>query len=362
MRPLVRHGATAAAALALALLAIRPERSVTIHPADALLVTPGASAARVRHLADSLGTARVLALTGADSLPDAGYVARHFGDASRLHVTGWGLREDEWRALGTAPASLHADPLPAGFVAAWPQTLALGDELRVAGVLNKAAGRWVTIGDRSGPLDSAQTDPDGAFTVSTRPRAPGRQLYSLSAAGVPAETLGVVVTPPPRWRTLLLTAAPSFEAAALRDLLAARGAPVAWRAGVSRDRERTELVNRGAARVASLDLLVIDGRSLLALSAAERATLQQAVRDSGLGVLLLPDASLQTAAASLGFALTPDTALTERLVRPHAAAERPPASPVPAEAFTLRQTFGTQTILWGAAGESLAQVDRKSVV
>lgn len=107
MRSALRHSATAAAALTLALLALRPARTVTIHPTDALLVTPGATAARVRHLADSLGTARVLSLAGADSLPDAGYVARHFGDARRLHVVGWGLRDDEWRALGSAPASIQ---------------------------------------------------------------------------------------------------------------------------------------------------------------------------------------------------------------------------------------------------------------
>ena len=382
MRPVVRHSATAVAALALALLAIRPERSVTIHPADALLVTPGASTARVRRLADSLGTTRVLALTGADSLPDAGYVARHFlgGDASRLHVAGWGLREDDWNALGTAPASVHPEPPPAGFVtASWPHTLALGDELRVTGAVAGRCGltpypplracgeggRWVYLGDPSGPLDSAQTNADGSFTLTTRPRAEGRQLYALSAAGVPAETLGVVVLPPPRWHTLILTAAPSFEAAALRDLLATRGAPVVWRAGMSRDRERTELVNRGAAPLAklrardlaSIDLLLIDGRSLLALGVPERMAVLRAVRDSGLGMLLLPDASLQTAAASLGFALRPDTALTERLVRPHAAGERPPATAVPAEPFTLRETFAMRTVLWGAGGELLAQVN-----
>ena len=51
MRPAIRYAATALAAVALGLLAIRPERTVIIHPADALLVTPGAQPARVRRLA-----------------------------------------------------------------------------------------------------------------------------------------------------------------------------------------------------------------------------------------------------------------------------------------------------------------------
>lgn len=354
MRPALRHAATAVAGMALVLLAVRPERTVTIRPGDALLVTPGASPARARRLADSLGTMRVLSLSGADSLPDAGYVARHFGDARRLHVVGWGLPDAEWRTLGSAPASFHPAPLPPGFTAAtWPRTLALGDAFRVHGSLRGRPQARVYLGDRSGPLDSTTTGADGAFELVTRPRAAGRQSYALWSAGVAAETVGVVVTPPPRWRTLILTAAPSFEAAALRDLLAGRGSPVTWRAGISRERTRTEVVNRTAAQ---LDLVILDGRSLLALSARERAALLRAVADSGLGVLLLPDQSLESAATGLGFALAADTALTERLVRPRAADARPAATPVPAESYRLGETFAVRTVLWGAAGEILAQV------
>ena len=362
MRAAMRHTATAVAGVALALMALRPERTVVIHPSDALLVTPGAEPARVRRLADSLGTARVLTLAGADSLPDAGYIARHFGDASRLHVVGWGLPEAEWQALRVAPASLHLTEPPEGFAhAAWPRTIALGDMMRVHGTVLTPG--WTYLCDRSGVLDSAKTDSDGSFTLATTPRASGRQLFTLSAAGVPAETIGVVVTAPPRWRTLILTAAPSFEAAAVRDLLAARGSAVTWRAAVSRERTRTEFVNQAstpaslrARDLASLDLLLVDGRSFVALSATERAALHGAIRDSGLGVLLLPDESLATAARSAGFTLHADTALTERLVRPFAAGSPPATTPVPAEPYLLRDTFGARAVLWGATGDVLAQV------
>ena len=357
MHPALRHCATVIAFGSLALLAIRPERTATIHPTDALLVTPGANPARARRLADSLGTARVIALTGTDSVPDAGYVARHFGDARRLHVAGWGLLDDEWEVLGAAPASLHPAPPPPGFVhAAWPRTVALGDEVRVDGSLVSTA-RWVYLGDAGGVWDSVRVDSAGTFSLRAVPRAVGPQSFALWADGVAAETLGVVVTEAPRWRTLIVTAAPSFEAAALRDYLAGRGAAVTWRAGVSRERTRTEFVNRATApHYASLELLVIDGRSLDALTARERATLQQAVRDSGLGVLVLPDAALATAAPTIGFALTPDTALSERLVRPRSAEGQAAATPVPAAAFTLRDSFGARNVLWNASGDVLAQV------
>ena len=368
MRTGVRYTATAVACAALALMAWRPERTVVIHPRDALLVTPGAQPARVRRLADSIGTARVLALTGADSLPDAGFIARHFGDAARLHVVGWGLPASDWPPLRVAAASLHLAPPPAGFThAAWPRAIPLGDQLRVHGRLvgPPPAGTrvFLSVAD-GGAVDSGVVGPDGSFALATQPRAAGRQVYALSAPGVPAETLGVVVTAPPRWRTLIVTAAPSFEAAAVRDLLAGRGAAVTWRAGVSRERIRTEYVNRDSVAptglrprdFASLDLLLLDGRSLMALSAAERAAMRAAVGDSGLGVLLLPDDALPAAARALGFTLLADTALTERLVRPFASGGAPATAPVPAEPYLLRETFGARPVLWGATGEILAQV------
>jgi hypothetical protein len=344
------------------LLGLRPERFVTVRPGEALLVTAGATAARVRRLADSLRTERVLRLVGADSLPDAGFVARHTGDARRLHVVGWGLDVDEWRALGTAPASVHAAPPPGGLpAAAWPQRVAVGDSLRVHGTL--PGGGVITLRDAGGVLDSAVAGSDGRFAVGTRPRAVGRQLFVLATHGGVAETLGVVVAPPPRPRALLLTGAPSFEAAALRDFLAGHGAAVAWRAGISRERARTEFINRPATSLAplrprlldELDLVVADGRALTDLAASERAALLQAVRDSGVGLILLADAAA-AAARPLGFVATADTALPERLVRPRSAAGRAAASPVPAVSFKLHETFGAGSVLWSATGDVLAQV------
>jgi hypothetical protein len=361
---LVRRAALGGAVLSLALLALRPGRTVPIRPGDAILVTPGAREPDVRRLAESLGVSRVLRLAGRDSLPDAGFVARHFGDARRLHVVGWGLTAAAWRALGSAPAGIHPSPPPAGFtVVDWPERVILGDELHVRGTVSGASGATVSLRDERGVVDSVLVRADGYFALRYRPTAVGRQRLTLDAPGFHAETLGVVVAPPPRWRTLILTAAPSFEAAALRDLLGRTGAPVAWRAGISRGRTRTEFVNRRPASLeplrdatfAQLDLLVTDGRAFEALSAAERAAALRAVADSGLGLVLLAD-ERGRAASRLGFSLLADTALSERLVRPRTADGPPAASPVPAEPYALRDAFGTGAVLWGAAGDVLAQV------
>jgi hypothetical protein len=360
---LVRRAATALAFIALILLGVRPSRTVTVRPADAVLVTPGASDAAVRRLADSIGVERVLRLTGRDSLPDAGYIARHYGDARGLHVVGWGLVEAEWRALGTAPASVHAAPVPPGFqTATWPERVVLGDEIRVAGAFGTKAGTRVLLSDASGPLDSTTTRSDGTFTLRTRPSAVGRQRLHLSASTA-AETLGVLVTPPPQRRALILTAAPSFEASALRDLLGKAGSSVAWRAGLSRGRNRAEFVNRprtaldqiGDRVLSQQDIVIADGRALEALSDGERAALLRAIADSGVGLILIAD-DRGAAARRFGFSLVADTAMAERLVRPRTAGGRPAGSPVPAMPYALRPVFGVGAVLWGASGDVLAQV------
>jgi hypothetical protein len=366
VRSLVRPAAAILACLALALIGLRPGRSVTLQPTAALLVTPGVTEAAVRRLADSLGVARVLRLAGRDSLPDAGYVARHYGNARRLHVAGWGLDTHDWQLLGTAPAGVYPAPLPRGFTALhYSPQVTLGEDLRVAGTINGArAGATVYLSGGAGLLDSATAGPDGAFAFSVRVRAAGRERFVLEAPGVAAETLGVTIAPPPPWRVLILTAAPSFEAAAVRDLLAGQGAAVAWRAGLSRGRARTEFVNAAAfpldrvdpGLLARHDVLIADTRAVAALRGAERAALLRAVSDSGLGVVVLADDDAGSVARELGFSLETDTAAGERLVRPRTATGRTAATPVPAASYALRDAFAAAPVVWGAAGDVLAQV------
>lgn len=366
MKPL-RGIAHVVAWLALLGMALRPSWRHSVPGGEAVLVTPGADAALVRRLADSLGGAAVFA--------DPADVPARSASLRRLHVVGWGLEPEQWSELETQAISLavHPTPAPAGFArVSWNAHPVLGDGLDIEGrVRGLPRGTIVSLLDPAGRLDSARTGDDGVFQVAAHPSGTGQQLYVLQA-GAARETLAVDVRPPPQRRLLVLAGAPSFETGALRDWLARRGGVIAIRTAVSRDRFRTEFVNRDRSALGPLtdrvlsqfDVVQIDGRSLAGLTAAERVTLRRAVTEAGLGVLVVPDTVVFDRGARFSdrefffdFALRQVGDLEERTVRLTWTAMRPsPASPVASAPYTLEDRFGTLSLMGDGAGGTATQV------
>ena len=371
MRPL-RTVALCAALLALAVIGIRPSWRVGASVRDAVLTTPGATVSDAARIADSLGGAAVFT-----NLAD---VLSHRAGLGNLHVVGWGLDADDWVRLESIPVTFDATALPHGIEqAAWPAQIALGDRLsvdgRVAGPRGASATR-VELADPTGIVDSAAVDSTGAFHLETEPRALGRFRYTLRlrGAGV-AETLGVQVAPPPEWRVLVLESAPRPETTVLRDWLGRRHGVVAVRSSVSRDRVHREFVNRPAtpldqltvSLLAQFDIVIIDGRSLAALTNDERALLRRAVDVDGLGVLLVPDTAVTDGGAArfadrdffIDFALQRRGDVDEQLVRPlwrEPGGHEPTAAAVAAEPYALSDRFGTTALIRDGSGHTLAQV------
>jgi len=284
-----------------------------------------------------------------------------------LHVVGWGLDADDWVRLESIPVTFHAAPLPAGFDrAGWPAHIVLGDRLTIDGMLSGRPGSTIELVDPTGIVDTTTVDSSGAFHLETEPRAEGQILYTIRVRGaVVAETLGVDVAAPPVWRVLVLESAPRPETTVLRDWLARRGAAVAVRSTVSRDRVHREFVNRPSIALdvlsgpllSQFDIVMIDGRTLARLGAAERAALHRAVDGDGLGVLLVPD-TVRTD-FFLDFAEQRRGDLEERLVRPvwhERGAREPLAAAVAAEPYALVDRFGTATLIDDGFGHALAQV------
>jgi hypothetical protein len=358
MNPL-RVTALAAALVALLVIGIRPNWRVGATAHDAVLMTPGAERGSSQRLADSLGGAPVFA-----SLADA---LAHRDGMRRLHVVGWGLDADDWVRLESIPVTVHAAPLPAGFErAGWSAQVVLGDRLTIDGKFSGRPRSTIELVDPTGIVDSSAVDSTGAFHLETRPRAEGRILYTVRVRGAAvAETLGVDVAAPPVWRVLVLESAPRPETTVLRDWLARRGGAVAVRSTVSRDRVHREFVNRPSTSLdvltgpllSQFDIVMIDGRTLAGLGAAERAALHRAVEVDGLGVLLVPDTARSD--FFLDFAEQRRGDLEERLVRPvwqdHGAREQPAAA-VAAEPYALVDRFGAATLISDGFGHALAQV------
>jgi hypothetical protein len=263
----------------------------------------------------------------------------------------------------------------------WNANPVLGDDLEIEGrVSGLAEGATVALVDPAGRIDSVHIKGDGAFQLDARPSGAGRQMYVLQAGPIRhptvQETLAVNVVPPSSHRLFVLEATPSFETSALRDWLARRegGGSIAIRTAVSRDRYRTEFVNQDRIALTPLtdrllarfDVAQIDGRSLAALTAAERAVLRRAVSEQGLGLLVLPDTAVFDSTARFSdrgfffdFALHRVADLEERSVRPTWAptvgdAER--ATTVPAAPYLLRDHFGVESLIEDGAGGIVAQV------
>ncbi|MBK7923382.1 MAG: hypothetical protein IPJ95_07065 [Gemmatimonadetes bacterium] len=212
-----------------------------------------------------------------------------------------------------------------------PDAVTLGEPVVVRGTLEitGAAPAVVVLADPLGPVDSATvTATAPSFRLTAHPRAVGGVVYGLAVHGAGlslVESLGVAVTPPRPPALLILDGSPSFETAYLKRWLAARGARLALRTTLTRDRDRVERVNEPGtgplpltpATLGRYDAVLADAAALAALSSAERHALQAAVEEEGLGLLLtggVPDAGVLRLFA--GVAVVGEDSVERRVARP----------------------------------------------
>jgi len=385
--------ASLGAAAALTWIGLRPERPSAEPLSDALLVTAGATRERVRQLVDSLHPGKVFLLpsaksrlAGAEAIPDAGFLARRHPELGSVQVTGWGLTNTELEDL--SGPELRFDPAsgPSGFgPVTWPARAGLGEDLVIRGQVTPGphATGWVYLQDPGGMVDSARIEgklrsgEPGRFLFRTRPREAGRWRYVLHTgpAALPeaAETLAVEVAAPEGLQVLVLEGAPTFETRYLKTWLARGGTGLAIRSAVSRDRSRFEFVNQemtalsalsalSASLMTNIDVVIADARSLSALSSSERSLLLGAVKNQGLGLLLVPDpakdgAGFLAEARSLGFKTEGAGNEEERSVRLTWPGRPAPSQiPVPSLPGELGPRFAVSDVVRDPVGRVLAQV------
>ena len=368
---LLHRAALIVALLALLAIGVRPHWRTAVAASEAVLVTPGADAATVRHLADSLGGVPVL---------DQARAVRRLPSLRRVHVVGWGLDPEAWHELDSIPVTFHPAAVAPGISRiSWTAKVPLGDDVIVEGTVHHVPdGAVIALIDPGGGVDSAGLDDAGTFQLTAHPRALGSMLgvlrVSIHDRAVVQETIGVSVVAPQVPRLLILEASPRFETRALRDWLARHHGAVAIRFATSRDRFRTEFVNRRRVGLDALtprllsqfDVVVIDGRTLAGLAAVERAELRRAVTDAGLGILIEPDTialdpSIRFSDRDFffGFGFVPVRGVDERSVRPvwpGAGARRSTTAPLPAAPYTLAERFGIEPLIEDGTGGIVAQV------
>jgi hypothetical protein len=368
---LLHRAALIIALLALLAIGARPHWRTAVAATEVVLATPGADAATVRRLADSLGGVPVLGEARA---------VRRLASLRRVHVVGWGLDPETWHEMDSIPVTFHPAAVAAGISRiSWPAMVPLGDDVVVEGAVRHVPdGAVIALIDPGGGVDSAALDGAGTFQLTAHPRSLGPMLgvlrVSIHDRAVVQETIGVSVVAPRVPRLLILEASPRFETRALRDWLTRHHGAVAIRSAISRDRFRSEFVNRSRVGLDALtprllsqfDVVVIDGRTLAGLASVERAELRRAVTDAGLGVLIEPDTVTFDSSTRFsdrdfffGFGFAPIRGVDERSVRPvwpGGGARRSTTAPLPAAPYTLTARFGIEPLMEDGTGGIVTQV------
>ena len=339
----MRALAGAVAAGALWLSAFPPSHRLPAARAEAILLTDGYSPDALRQLRRRLGAGtpvwvygQVAAPANARPLASLLTLAEPQPPLRRLHVLGHGLPAADLPSLGKVPVRLHPGAPVGGFRSAlWPSKLALGEVLRVEGVVAAPGGApaapvWVSLRAAGAGRDSVRLPAGGgAFRLRYQPKAAGLARYELllrrAGQSVASEPVPVEVTTPPLPAVLLLTAVPSFEFKFLKNYLAEAHYPVALRTSVSRGLAQTDFVNQRAealdrltpALLAHYAVLIADAPTLAALSNPETQALQAAIGAGRLGLITLADAAPlpRAAPARADFAVA---------VLPRSAAQAPP--------------------------------------
>lgn len=313
----VRHAALLGLASTAFFLFLFPPMTKALLDGQLVVLTPGADKQQISRHA---GSGTVVALPGVDApaniprWPDLASALRHHHDAA-LHVVGAGLPLRDRDAARGRVARFDAAPLPEGIIElSAPTALPAGRIWTVSG-RGHGGVKHVELHDPAGRLvDQTEVDEQGDFQLATALRAAGPALYTLKAMAandqpIDSVPLGVNVQRGAAISMLVLAGAPDAELKYLRRWAVDSGLEFNARTALAADialHEGDDALD--AARLESLDLLVVDERSWQALPPAQQQVINDAVR-AGLGLLLRItgpiDEATQLQLLQLGVVLVP---------------------------------------------------------
>lgn len=281
---------------------------------------------------------------GADS-NDASFPLAQAVMPHKLKVIGDGLNQQDWQYLNdikekTLPLLFYPSVKKLGVVELnWPREIALGQTLTLTGKLQKAdfdqKEYQVSLWQHQQQLEQVEISETGYFQMQITPKMLGAFNYQMAIHLLPSvleqnakqanigksnrklplnsaiviEDIAVNITGSEKPVIVIKQSSPSFETRAFRQWLNQTGSSVKVITQISRDKWSQHHYNVGnennaeakpdghlltASLLSNSDLLLLDSRAVLNLSANEIAILEQAV-SSGLGVFINVDKDLVTA-------------------------------------------------------------------
>jgi hypothetical protein len=235
---------------------------------------------------------------------DMAYLRRNYPQVNRLHVLGYGLSSIELDALDSLKVIPHLTDVEGGFRSVhWPQRAQAGEALRIQGIYENKAPQPVKLvlegfGTRMDSIEipAGQTQ---EFQLQTLLKESGTFVFNLDVytnnQQTAAEKIPVLVQVPSPLRFIILEAFPGFEVKFLKTWLAERQYSGVVRTTISRDKYRTEYINQEKVNVNILtasifekaDMIIADEQSVSQLSRREQESLQKAIEEKGLGLLII---------------------------------------------------------------------------
>lgn len=220
--------------------------------------------------------------------------------SAKLHIFGYGLKENELKQLNKLPVIFHPS-LPGGMIDInWNQKLRTGESISVQGRYNNSGSKAVKLILRglSTQLDTAviPAKSNKGFELTSIPKTEGRAVYHLLAiAGtdtIENENLPVEIDPFQPLKILILSASPDFETKFLKNWLAENGYEVAVRSTISKDKFSSEYANMQPVKVDHLNAGILEQFDIvvgdLSILKTEGA-LKSEVTQKGLGIIIRAD-------------------------------------------------------------------------
>lgn len=272
-----------------------------------------------------------------DSLKDGGksiqtiryrpglYFSKSLDSINEILVLGDGLRDFDFWQLKEVSTTYLMGTVPKGIVKLkYEITLRIGDDLLVNGLFNAPnAGNRLVLESPSGEgLDSIvfRSDSEMGFKLNSNLKATGTYVYRLSEKDstgtvLNSNPLPVEVLAKQQLRIFISNRFPSFESKYLKNFLAEEGHEVVVRSQITKGRYKFEYFNTKKSPVygfrenelRDFDLVILDADTYLSLSKSNKNVLLKLLKDTGLGILVQPNASLfRSTNALVGFEVERD--------------------------------------------------------
>ncbi|WP_237143928.1 hypothetical protein [Pontibacter pamirensis] len=312
--------ASVVAGVSLVLLVFQPTTQQAISPSTAILLTEGYNVDTLQRLIQrSAAEPQVYTYgtTADDATPIRSlYRLRQEQPGLRkVHLLGYGLKKEELNALEDVQVQLYLSPKSVGMAAIhWPEKVKLGETVAVSGQYNREgeASTWLYLMASGQVRDSVEVTADttAGFKLRYTPKQAGQFVHHVvENSGEEADTVGQVsvqVQPVQRLGVLLLASSPLFEFRFLKNHLAELQHRVALRTTISKGMSQSEWLNMPRHNLNRLtpkllqqfDVVITEPQALQNLSAGERATLERAVREEGVGVLTITNAPANSRSTS----------------------------------------------------------------